>query len=78
MLFSRAHGDRHFDVEVLLILQKSKRVALGMVGGCSMVIVFCLELFVDVVQILIDSLVRHRKMALRNHYLPSNTCPPGG
>ena len=68
----------HFDVAGLLILQKGDRVALGMVGGCSMVNVFFLELFVGVVQILIDSLVRHRKMTSRNHYLPSNACPPGG
>ena len=72
------HGRRNFDVAGLLILQKGDRVALGMVGGCSMVNVFFLELFVGVVQILIDSLVRHRKMTSRNHYLPSNACPPGG
>ena len=57
---------------------KRCRVALGMVDSCSMVNVFFLELFVDVVQILIDSLVRHRKMTSRNHYLPSNACSPGG
>ena len=52
------HGDCHFNVEGLLILQKGDRVALSMVGGCSMVNVLFLELFVSVVQILIDSLVR--------------------
>ena len=41
-----------------MILQKGDRVALGMVGGCSMVNMLFLELFVGVVQILIDSLVR--------------------
>ena len=61
MLFSRAHGDRHFDVEGSLILQKSKRVALGMVGGCSKDSVFFLELFVGVVQMFIDSLFRATK-----------------
>ena len=62
------HGDRHFDVEGLLILQKGERVALGMVGGCSMDYVFFLELFVGVVQILIDSLFRATKF-------PRLSCP---
>ena len=48
----------NFNVEGLLILQKGDRIALSMVGGCSMVSVLFLELFVSVVQILIDSLVR--------------------
>ena len=33
-------GDRHSDVESSLILQKGERVALGMVGGCSMLNMF--------------------------------------
>ena len=36
-------GDRHFDVEGSLILQKGKRVALGIIGGCSMVNMFFLS-----------------------------------
>ena len=61
VLQSCPHGDRHFDVEGLLILQKGDRVALGIIGGCSMDNVFFLELFVGVVQILINSLFRATK-----------------
>ena len=39
----------------LIDSSKGERVALGMVGGCSKDSVFFLELFVGVVQILIDN-----------------------
>ena len=68
MLICRAHGDRHFDVEGLLIRQKSEEIALGMVGGCSKDSVFFLEWFVGVVQMLIDSLFRATKF-------PKLSCP---
>ena len=61
------HGDRHFNVESLLLLQKGDRVALGMVESCSLDNVFFLESFVGVVQKLIDSLVRATKfLAYKN------------
>ena len=51
-----------------MILQKGYKVALGMVGSCSMDNVFFLKSFVGVVQILIDSLVRATKF-------PRLSCP---
>ena len=68
MLICPAHGDRHLDVESLLIPQKGERVALGRVGGCSKDSVFFLELLVGVVQKLIDSLFRATKF-------PKLSCP---